>query len=298
LKKLIFLIPLILISLLVLLVIINGQETSSPVTNKIQIVAAENFYGDIAKQIGGDKVNVISILSNPSQDPHEYEPTSQDAIKISEADIVVENGLGYDAFMDQLLSATKNINVINVGEFINLSKEDNPHLWYNTTYMKSYALKLEQELMNLDSENESAYQYNYSRFIDSLKTLEGFCGDIKNNFPGRKVIAVERVADYMLNNCGLDPIANGFQKAVEEGIDPSADSINFFENSLTSHQAKVLIYNDQTESETSQKMKNLADQYGIPVVGFTETMPLDTNYIDWMSDQLQTLLNALGNTVR
>jgi len=297
-KKLIFIIPVIIILGLTIAVMIFAPQNKSANqinnSSKIRIVAAENFYGDIASRIASNNAQVISIFSNPNLDPHEYEASIDDAKNIDNADIIIENGLGYDTFMDKILSTTKNKDVINVGALAGLNEEDNPHVWYNLSIMETFAARLKNELIKIDPNNQTSYETNYENFISSLDKIDAQCKNISIKFNGTQVIATERVADYILNNCGLKIIKNDFQKAIEEGNDPSIYAINFFETVLNTHQVRILVYNDQTKSEITEKEKNLAIKNNISVVGVTETMPLGTNYVDWMISQLNEINSALN----
>jgi len=298
-KKLVLIIPIVLILLLALIVIIINTDKNSTKNNissiekKINIVAAENFYGDVASQIAGNNANTISILSNPNLDPHAYEATTEDARNITNADIIIENGIGYDTFMEKLLSTAGNKEVINVGALVGLTENDNPHIWYNLDSIRGFAIKLKDELIKVDKTNQNYYQDNYINFLNSLSQIDNACQNIKSNFNNTKVIATERVADFLLIRCGLNPIKNVFQKAIEEGNDPSIDSISFFENILNAHQSKILIYNNQTQSQLTEKEKALAVKNNIPVVGITETMPLATTYVNWMINELNDINTAL-----
>lgn len=290
-KKAVFLLPLIILICAAAVLIIHSSQTGS--TKKITIVAGENFWGNIASQIAGNQAQVISIISNPNQDPHEYDATAADARNITNANIVIENGVGYDTFMQKILSTTQGKTVINVGDLAGLAAGDNPHMWYNFSYVTQVTQVLLQDLKKADPTHASEYTNNYNTFIESLSPLYNLCASINTKYKNTQVISTERVADYMLANCGMTLIPNDFQKAIEEGNDPSVASVNQFQTALTSHQAKVLIYNEQTVSQSTQQMESLATSEHIPIVGVTETMPLHTTYQKWMLSEMQSLQKAL-----
>ena len=294
-KRLIFFIPVLVILFAAIVLIVYENSQSTVKSNSMIIVAGENFWGNIAMQIAGNKAQVISIISNPNQDPHEYESTSTDAKHISEAAIVIENGAGYDTFMDKILSTTTDKTVINAGNLNVVQDGDNPHMWYNLTYVERVAFTLEGDLARKDPKNASIYAANYNKFIVSLSPIETLCQTIDGTYAGTEIIATERVADYMLTNCGLRPIQNDFQKAIEEGYDPSFQSVSFFQGELDNHSAKVLIYNEQTVSSLTDSEKSLAVKDGIPVVGVTETMPVGKIYQTWMLGELEAISTALQN---
>lgn len=297
LKKIgIFLLPVSLV-FIVLLVIINRAPASTG-SSKIKVVAVENVYGDIVKQIGKDRLDVYSILSNPNLDPHEYESTFNDTNQIKTSKLVIENGIGYDTFVDKILTSINetNIKVINLGSEEGLSDSDNPHLWYNISYVKDLALNIKNNLSLIDPSNKDYYTANYNEFINSIySTLNLQCYAIQDKYNGVKFISTERVADYLLQSCGLTAIKNDFQKSIEDGNDPSVDSIQKFKDALTNHTAKLLIYNDQTISNTTEEIKKLAKDNNVPIIGVSESMPLDKNYQGWMSDELNDIFNKLNN---
>lgn len=297
-KKLIFIIPVIsiFIAALVLAIVYPSKSETVNIPNKVEIVTAESAWGDIAKQIGGDKVIVRSVISNPNQDPHSYETTTADSRNINETTVVVENGAGYDPFMDQILSSTTSgKQIINISNLAGIQEGDNPHLWYDLNTVKLYAKTLNDKLDNIDSTNSSYYDSNYTTFISSLNDISTICYQINSKYNGTKVIATERVFDYMLSSCGLEIIPNELQKYIEEGNDPSVLSVKIFQKELVTHQAKVLIYNTQTTSSATTALQTLAINSKIPVVGVSETLPFNSTYQHWIKDELTHLLDALSS---
>ena len=286
--------PIVAIILLVVGVAIFRANIDTRST-KITIVGAENMYANIASQIGGTYVSTTGIITNPNADPHEYESSAVDATNIANAHIVIENGAGYDSFIDHLLAASPNKNrvVINVQQLLKLPDDTNPHLWYSLAYMETVAKTIETDLAKQDPPHSTYYEKNYHTFVNSLQSIETVCATINSTYHGVSVIATERVFDYMLATCGLSIIPNDFQKAVEEGNDPSVASILFFQNQLQTKQARVLLYNTQTISQITQNMKTLANQQMIPVVGVSETMPMGGSYQSWMLSETKNLLSAL-----
>lgn len=265
----------------------------------LQVVAAENFWGSIASQIGGSHVQVLSIVSDPNADPHEYESSATDARAVASADYVIENGVGYDSWMDKLLSAganNPNRKVLNVGDLFGVQDGGNPHLWYNPAYVNQASSQIEQDLIALDPADATDFKTNYTTLQSSLAEYQGRIAAIKQQYAGTKVASTESIFVYLANAAGLDLVSPPeFIDAVAEGNDPPAASVVEFENQLRSGQVKVLVYNEQTVTPLTQEMKALAAQEQIPVIGVTETIqPPDATFQEWMNAQVIDLQNALN----
>ena len=272
----------------------NGS-TSNP--QVIQVVAAENFYGDIVKQLGGSHVAVTSILSNPNVDPHEYESNVQTAIAVSKAQLVVENGNGYDAWMDRLLSASpNNSRVVLVGANIADHKlPDNPHVWYGIENMPAIAQAITAALKKLDTANASTFDSNLATFKQSLVLLEQKIREINKKYKGTPVALTETIYLYQAVPEGLVVLTPfDFQKAIAEGNDPPADTVIEANNQITRKEVKILIYNSQTVTPITTNLQNEAKNLNIPVVAISETMPPGKTYQTWMIDQLNTLQLSLA----
>lgn len=262
----------------------------------IQIIAAENFYGDIAVQIGGSYVQVTSIMNNPNQDPHLFSVSPATAIALSKADIVIYNGLNYDPWLPKLLSsnATTPKVIIIVANLIHKQMGDNPHIWYNPKTMPAYAAALTQALIMLDPKHADYYQTNLETFLKKYQIVSALIAKMQQQFQGTPVIATEPVFGYMAEALGLTMYGNRFQIRIMNDTEPSVKDIMDFEKKLTHREVKVLIYNKQVSDTLTDRMKQLAQQHGIALVGVTETQPINTNYIDWMVSQLKALQLALS----
>ncbi len=266
----------------------------------LQVVAAENFWGSLASQIGGSRVHVLSVVSDPNADPHEYETNAADARAVAGASYVIENGAGYDSWMDKLLNAgagsVPDRKVLNVAMLVGKKEGDNPHLWYDPDYVNAAAVQMEQDLVALDPANASYYETQYQTLRSSLAQYQDRIASIKQQFGGTKVAATEDIFAYLANAAGLDLISPpAFIEAVAEGNDPPAASVVQFEDQLKSGGVNVLVYNEQTMTPLTDNMKKIAADQGIPVVGVTETIqPPDVPFQDWMNAQLMALQNALN----
>jgi zinc/manganese transport system substrate-binding protein len=270
--------------------------TSAAHAAAIPIVAAENFYGDISGQIGGGNVAVTSILTNPDQDPHAFEANATTARAIAGAAIVVYNGADYDPWVVKLLSASPvpSRKVIAAAELVGKKPGDNPHLWYEPATMPAVATALAAARARLDPADATDYAQHLARFRASLRPLDGRIAALRRRYAGTPVTATEPVFGYMASALGLVMRNRRFQLAVMNGTEPSASAVAAFERDLTSRAVKVLFYNAQTTDALTARMRQIAGEAGIPVVGVTETEPPGKDYQEWMLSQL----DALGRSLR
>lgn len=268
-------------------------------TGIVSIVAAENFYGDIAQQLGGGHVHVLSILSDPNADPHQYESNVQDAIGVAKASIVIENGEGYDTWMDKLLSASPNKNrTVLVGTDIADHKiEDNPHVWYGFDNIQTIATKITATLKQKDPKDAKEFDQNLTIFTHSLQPLQQKITDIKTAYNGTPVGLTETIYLYQTQQEGLSVLTPyEFEKAIAEGNDPSADDVAKANDQINKKLVKILIYNQQTITPITTNLQNEAKQQNIPLVSVWETLPQGKHYQDWMMGQLTDLQQALQSS--
>ncbi len=263
----------------------------------LKILAAENFYGDIARQIGGPDVVVTSVLSNPDQDPHEFEASPSTARAFAEARLVIYSGADYDPWAVKLLSASPSHSrvVIDVADLAHKKAGDNPHIWYEPESVLSLGRDLADELTKLDPAHAADYRQRLAAFEQSMRPLAARIAALRRKYAGTSVTATEPVFGYMADALGLDMRNRPFQLAVMNDTEPSAADIAAFEQDLRSHAVKVLIYNRQTSDALTRHMRELAKQSGIPVVGVTETEPAGKDYQEWMRSQLDALDRALAH---
>jgi zinc/manganese transport system substrate-binding protein len=278
----------------------SGSATSGSASRSrvVNVVAAENFWGDIAKQIGGTHVKVHSIISDPSADPHLYESNAADGAALANAHVVIQNGLGYDDFIGKLLSSTSNSDrkVLSVARVLGAHKNANPHLWYDIPQVGTVAAAIERELARADPKDAAAFAANLTTFNASLRPLLALITDIKTRFDHTPVAYTERVPQYLLVDANLDVrTPSGFSQAIEDGTEPSPGDTKAMNDLMSNRKVKVLLYNAQATSPVTQHVRSLARQAGIPVVGVTETLPAkERHYQSWQLHQLESLLRALG----
>ena len=275
----------------------SGSSSGGPASSKvINVVAAENFYGNVVQQLGGSHVNVTSILSDPNVDPHEYTSNVQTAEKVSKADLVIENGLSYDGWMDKLLSGSPNSNRVMLvgGKLADHPLPDNPHVWYGINNMPAIAQGITDALKKLDSADTATFDSNLATFKQSLTSLQQKIDAIHSKYNGTPVALTETIYLYQTQPEGLNVLTPfEFMKANAEGTDPPANTVTSINNSINSKQAKILIYNVQTVTPITTNVQNEAKKQNIPVVPVSETMPSGKTYQTWMMDQLNTLETAL-----
>ncbi len=268
----------------------------SAAAGPIKIVAAENFYGDVAKQIGGDAVEVVSILTNPDQDPHLFEVSPSVARNISDARIVIANGIDYDPWIDTLLNASpsQNRKVIIVGDLVGKRAGDNPHLWYDPQNVMAMAQELSSTLAQEDTTNKSVYVQRLAHFAESLQPIRQQIAQIKSRYAGAPVAATEPVFGYMFEALGMDVKETSFQSSVMNDTEPSPSDVANFEDDLKNHKLRLLVYNSQATDPAADRLKSLAEAAGIPVVGATETQPSGTSYQSWMRSEVTEVGKAFG----
>jgi zinc/manganese transport system substrate-binding protein len=276
-----------------------GQSTGNFSGGAINVVAAEDFYGNIAQQLGGNKVSVTSILSDPNVDPHEYESDVQDGIAITNASIVIENGLQYDTWMDKLLAASPNTSrvVLTAGAIAPDPLPENPHVWYGIDNISAIAGAITDALIKTDPADAALFQNNLTTFNDSLAPITAKMNEIKAQYAGTPVGLTETIYLYQTQPMGLDVLTPfSFEKAIAEGNDPSAQDVNTTDQQVAGKKIKVLIYNSQTVTPITTNLQNAAQVNGIPVVPVSETMPPSDTYQTWMMNELNALETALAQS--
>lgn len=261
----------------------------------IAIVAAENFYGDVARQIGGQDVTVHSILNNPDQDPHLFEVSPSVGRNVSAARIVIYSGIDYDPWMAKLLQAARSTNrqTIVVADLIDRKTGDNPHIWYDPATMPALAKTLAADLIADDPANQAQYEQRLARFDQSMKPIQAKIGALRQRLAGTPVTATEPVFGYMFAALGMQVRDMRFQMAVMNDTEPGASDVAAFENDLKTHQVKLLVYNSQASDPIAERMEKLANASHIPVVGATETEPPGKTYQAWMMSELDAVDRAL-----
>ncbi|CAN5249265.1 metal ABC transporter solute-binding protein [soil metagenome] len=262
----------------------------------IEIVAAENFYGDLAAKIGGPYVKVTNILQNPNQDPHLFTANPVTAHAISRAQLIINNGLGYDSWVEKAI--TKNNaqqhTLITVANLIRKHSGDNPHIWYDPTTMPIYVNELVRQFSLLDPEHKAYFEEHKKHFDTEYKNLNAEVETLKGRYQNFPVIATEPVFNYMATAIGLQMQGDDFQQNVMKEQVPSAKEAQAFAEKLRVHAVKALIYNRQVTDPITEHMKNVAKKAALPIIGVSEMQPENKTYINWMLEELQALDKALA----
>ena len=264
--------------------------------NQIAVMAAENFYGDIARQIGGDRVAVVSIMSSPDQDPHLFETTPGTVRQIAKAQIVVANGANYDPWMEKLLAATPRAGrvVITAADLTGRKAGDNPHLWYDPKTMPAVATAIAEALSKADAAHASDYAARLKTTLATLERIAARVAQLKAKHAGTAATATEPVFGPMAEALGLTMRNQRFQLAMMNDTEPSARDLAAFERDLRERAVKVLIYNSQVSEKLTERLRDIAIKSKVPVVGVTETMPANTSFQDWVLGELDAIDKALS----
>ena len=263
---------------------------------KIEVVAAENFYGNVAEQIGGDRVSVVSILNNPDQDPHLFEVSPAVIRKVAAAQVVLYNGAGYDPWVEQVLSATAKPGRVAIvaADLMQRKSGDDPHLWYDPATMPAVARALATALAAADPAHKDDYAARLATFLASLAPLDAKIAAIREKYAGTAVTATEPVFGNMAQALKLTMANERFQLAIMNDTEPSARDIAAFERDLKDRKVRVLFYNKQAPTKLVQHLIELARAAKIRVVGITETAPAGSSYQDWMLMELDETQRALA----
>ncbi len=303
----------------------SGNAAADTSEDGIQVVASTNVYGDIAQTIGGENVSVNSIVDSLAQDPHSYEATVQDKLAVSEADLLIENGGGYDPFLhlladevemdhDYLISAVSESGFegfeeehedegehAGEDEHAGESAEEhahgsaNEHVWYDLNTMRAVAAAIGEKLTALDPDNAGVYSANVEEFDAGITALIERLSELGDVSAGQTVAITEPVPVYLLEAAGLENVTpNGYSEAIEEGSDVSIAVLNEMMNLMEDDSLAFLAYNEQTESPQTLAVRDAADEAGVEIVNFTETVPEGEDFLSWMTSNVDGIESVLA----
>lgn len=277
-------------------------RSSSAAGGKLRVVAAENFWGSLAAQLGGDRVTVKSVITNPDTDPHDYEPTAADARTMAGAEYVVVNGIGYDPWADKLLDATRigGRMVLDVGDLVGVKAGGNPHRWYSPADVHRVVDEMTADYKRLSPSDAAYFDERHRAFTTTaLSRYDGLIAGIKARFSGVAVGASESIFSPLADALGLNLLTpRTLLDATSEGSDPTAADKATSEAQIRTHQIKVYVFNSQNSTPDVQAEVDLAKTNGVPVVAVTETLtPATASFQDWQSSQLEDLEHALAQAV-
>jgi zinc/manganese transport system substrate-binding protein len=281
---------------LAFLIALGLSPTTAAADGPLKLVAAENFYGNVAHQIGGLQVEVVSVMSNPDQDPHLFETSPAVLRQLAAARIVIYNGADYDPWMPKLLNATSKPGrtVIVAADLVHKKPGDNPHLWYDPPTMPAGARAIAAALERADPDHAADYQARLATFLTSLKPLNDKIAAVRKKYGGAAVTASEPVFGYMAAALGLKMRNEKFQLSIMNDTEPSARDVAAFERDLKQHKVRVMFYNKQASDKIVLHLVEIARAAKVPVVGVTELVPPGTNFQDWMLRELNDTAKALA----
>lgn len=278
----------------------SEPTATGPASTKIQVVAATNVWGDVAESIGGDAIEVFSIIDSVSQDPHSYEASARDQLAVSKADLLIANGGGYDDFLDVLAKAADKTKIIYaVAEEDKTDEEHNhdhgnEHVWYDFHVVANFAERLSEQLTEIDPNNEDLFEENLILFLDGIEQLEDTSSEIAGKYSDAGVVSSEPVADYLLLDLDLDnQTPESFSDAIEEELDVPPAAMLQVTNLLKTGNVALLVVNEQTGSKQVDLLIEVAQANDVKIVYVSELLPPEMKYFDWMSENLFQIEAAL-----
>ncbi|MBA4023152.1 MAG: ABC transporter substrate-binding protein [Gordonia sp.] len=299
----------------------SSDDAGTTSDGKVDVVASTDVWGAVASAIGGEHAQVTALYTSPDGDPHEFEASAKDTARVSDAGVVVLNGGHYDAYMEEAPKGPDAIvvNAFDLMEGTEHSEEQghdhaegeaheeeghdhapgavNEHVFYNLTVVGEVANKIANALSEKDSANEQYYRDNAGTFNEQIAQLQTQLASIQATDPGAQVAQTEPLAGYLLAEAGLEDVTPaGFQDAVEAGQSPSARDVAATQDLLRDRKVRALVYNTQAVDEAAKALLDIANTAGVPVVDFTETLPVGvTDYIAWQRANVETLTSALAS---
>ncbi|HXA41913.1 MAG TPA: zinc ABC transporter substrate-binding protein [Candidatus Solibacter sp.] len=276
-----------------------SSSASGGGSSVVQVVAAENFWGSIAGQVGGSHVHVTSIIVNPDTDPHAYEAKPDDAKTVAQAQYVIGNAAGYDPWIGKLLDANPvaGRKTLMIGDLLGKKEGDNPHFWYSPSYVNQVIDRITADLKSLDAADAGYFDQQSANFKSvGLKDYKAIIQTIKQKYSGTPVGATESIFVYIAEPLGLKLITPPeYMKAISEGTDPSAADKATIDQQIAQKQIKVFVFNSQNTTPDVNAYVDKARANNIPVTSVTETLsPATASFQDWQTAQLRSLLAALG----
>ncbi|MDQ4031818.1 MAG: zinc ABC transporter substrate-binding protein [Actinomycetota bacterium] len=267
----------------------------------LSVVATTDVWGSVVETVAGDTVEVTTLVDDPSADPHSYESTPADAAAVTDADLVVFNGGGYDEFVAEILGsldAKRTVHAFELAEGGEGHAHEggaNEHVWYELPAVQAVAAQVAEELGTLLPEQAETFTANAAAFREEIGTIAAQLSAIGQVNPGARVALTEPIASYLIEDAGLTDVTPAeFLEAVEEETDPRAAAVAATRQLMSGNQVSALIYNPQTETPVTEQVRSDAEAAGVPVVEMTETLPEGVAYVSWMTEQVEALSSALA----
>ncbi|WP_280183159.1 metal ABC transporter solute-binding protein, Zn/Mn family [Nocardia cyriacigeorgica] len=269
---------------------------SDDASDKPSVVASTNVWGNIAATVAGPDAEVESIITDPAGDPHSHETSAIESAAITDADLVVYNGGGYDEFIDKAIDGTGK-RAVNAFESRadDIRDDENEHVWYDIDTVAVVADRIAQALGEIDPDNATGYTDRAAAFKDSLNGVRSYTTSTRTAHPGAPIMQTEPLAHYLLLDAGAkDVTPHEYQEAIEQETDPAPAAVAATRDLITGKQVRAMVYNVQTEDNTSKELRAQAEVAGIPVVEVTETLPAGVDYVTWQTDNARAIASALG----
>jgi zinc/manganese transport system substrate-binding protein len=278
-----------------------GGGTSTADSGKLNVVAAEDFWGSIAQQLGGDRVEVSNIITNPAADPHDYEPSAEDARTMAGAQLAIVNGIGYDQWATKLLDANPSSGrtVLTVGDLLGLKDGDNPHQWYSPSSVQKVIAQITADYKQADPGHAAYFDTQRHRFESTgLVTYHRLIGQIRSRYAGTPVGASESIFEPLAPALGLKlATPRGFMDGIAEGTEPTPADKATADRQIADRRIKLWVYNSQNATPDVQRLNDAAKTAGIPIATVTETLtPEGASFQAWMAHELEGLAAALAKT--
>lgn len=271
----------------------RGQLTSEK-NGTIEVVASVNQWGTVAKTLGGDNVNVTSIINSTNVDAHDYEPTTSDIAKLQKAQVIIVNGAGYDAWAVKAAQSAK-ATVVNAAEVGGVKDGDNPHVWFSADVRKAMAQAITDAYAKVDSAKKSDFDKLNDQWMTEEGNVEGKIAEVKQKSDGLAYAATESVASYLAEDMGLaDATPSGYAQATANESEPTPTDIKQFTDALKAGEIKLLVVNTQEESELTGKITNAAKSANVPMVNLTEQMP---EQYDSLTAWMEGLVDAFSKAI-
>lgn len=280
----------------------SDDDGAADAGGRVTVVASTNVWGDVASQVGGDLVDVTSIIDDPSKDPHDYEADADTLLEVSEADVVVANGGGFDEFVGPLVSSSDTDAAV-IDAFEVSGKADgapegaevNEHVWFDVPTVAKVATAIADELGKVDADNADTYAANAAAYVEELDGLVAAEDELRPDVEGTPVGVTEPLPVYLAEALGLeDRTPEEFAEAIEEGEDVPVAVLQETLGQVEDGEVELLFYNDQTTSPVTEEVRAAAEEAGIPVVPVTEILPEGTDYLTWMRDNIDAVATALS----
>ena len=271
----------------------RGQLTSEK-SGTIEVIASVNQWGTVAKTLGGDNVNVTSIINSTNVDAHDYEPTTSDIAKLQKAQVIIVNGAGYDAWAVKAAQSAK-ATVVNAAEVGGVKDGDNPHIWFSADVRKAMAQAITDAYAKADSAKKSDFDKLNDQWMTEEGNVEGKIAEVKQKSDGLAYAATESVASYLAEDMGLaDATPSGYAQATANESEPTPTDIKQFTDALKAGEIKLLVVNTQEESELTGKITNAAKSANVPMVNLTEQMP---EQYDSLTAWMESLVDAFSKAI-